>query len=172
MKKILFISSVAALLFSACTPDNNFEAGTPQNRLAQINGNWKLQAVTQTDLIAKNNNFNDPDRPEVSLQVQDITSIVPYTDISVSFTEDAANAPTTFTANYGAGPKIFKNTAGSWKVDNLAAPGQISFINGLDTVRAALGAVNTLSSGILNLQVIKYQGIKPVIQYNYNFKKN
>lgn len=173
MKKLLILSAFTAVMLSACKPDNDFSIGTPQNRMAQLAGNWKLQSATQTDLKAKSYNYNDPSRPDVSLITQDITAAYPFNTITLSFAEDAANAPTTFTANYGAAPKIFKLTTGTWKVDNLATPGAIRLINGTDTTKTTLGSVNTLSAGLLNIQLTKYDvSNKPAIQYNYIFKKN
>jgi len=175
MKKILKITlfvSFMALMISSCKPDNDFSIGQPQNRLMQLAGTWKLQSVIQIDLIAKSNNFIDQARPDVSLTQLDITGIAPFTDMTVSFANDASNIPSTFAINYGAAPKIFKLTGGTWEVDDLKAPGNITFISGTETVSTILGNVNNLSAGMLTLKLIKSQGAKPVIEYNYNFIKN
>ncbi|MDB5202413.1 MAG: hypothetical protein JWQ27_1822 [Ferruginibacter sp.] len=170
-KYFIALGLCGALLYS-CKPDNDFTAGQPQNRMAQLAGAWKLQSVSQIDLIAKSNNFSDPSRPEVDLTTQDITAVAPFTDMTITFAEDATNAPTTFSVIYGNAPKIFKLSAGTWKVDNLTAPGSIKLINGVDTTTTLIGAVNNLSLGMMTLQLKKYQGVKAVTQYNYNFKKN
>ncbi len=162
---------IAALVMNSCTPDNNFSIGQPENRISQLSGAWKLQNVNQVDLIAKSNNFVDPSRTDISLTEQDITNIAPFTDMVVTFATSPAG-PTTFSIDYGQAPKIFKLNAGTWKVDDIATPGTIKFINGVDTVATKIGSVNLLSAGMLTLQVIKYQGIKPVIEYDYKFKKN
>jgi hypothetical protein len=174
MKKTLKIAGficVVVMTMHACTPDRNFTVGQPQNRLAQLAGTWKLENVTQVDLLAKSNNFVDPSRPDVNIIQEDITDMAPFTDMTVMFAEDAGNVPSTFTINYGQSPKIFKISTGTWKVDDLKTPGNIKFINGTDTVSTGLGNVTNLSSNIVTLQRIKYQGTKPVIQYNYTFKK-
>lgn len=158
------------LLFS-CKPDNDFTIGQPQNRINQLAGTWKLQNVIQIDLDAQNKNFVDPARPDINLIQQDITDIAPFTEMALTFANDGGN-PSTFTINYGAAPKIFKLTSGTWRVDDIKTPGRINLINGTDTMKTILGSVNNLSAGMLTLQLIKSQGTKPVIQYNYNFKKN
>ena len=155
----------------SCKPDNDFTIGQPQNRLQQLAGTWKLQSVFQTDLNAKNNNYVDEARPEINVQRMDITSAAPFGDLKVTFAEAADNVPTTFAVDYGAAPKIFKNAAGTWAVDNLTTPGAIKFINGTDTINVKLGNVSNLSSNMLTLSRIKSQGTKPKIQYDYNFIK-
>src|SRR6476661_6994210 len=99
MKKIVTIS-FACILFviSSCKPDNNFSIGQADNRIAQLAGTWKLQSVIQTDLIAKSNNFVDQTRTDISLVQQDITSMAPFTDLTVNFATDA-NGPSTFAIN-------------------------------------------------------------------------
>ncbi len=176
MKKIIKITGLFAIIISlldACTPDKDFMVGTPQDRPAQIAGTWKLQTVTQIDLIAKNYNFVDPSRPDISLIQQDISDAAPFSEMSMALVIDAANVPTTFTINYGNAPKIFKISSGTWRVDDLKAPGNIKMINGPDTISTIIGGVNTLSANLMTLQLIKYQQSgKPATQYNYNFKKN
>lgn len=174
MKKIISYSLLAFLMavtVQSCKPDNDFSIGQPQNRLQQLAGTWRLQSVIQTDLNAKNNNYVDAARPDINVQQLDITSAAPFTDLKLTFAEGADNVPTTFAVDYGASPKIFKNAAGSWMVDNLATPGAIKFINGVDTINVKLGNVSNLSASKMTLVRIKSQGSKPKIQYDYNFIK-
>jgi len=171
IKKLAAVAAIASVLLYACTPDKDFSVGTPQNRMAQLAGTWKLQSVTQVDINARDNNFVDPTRPNVSLVQQDITTLAPYTDLSVTLTEDGTNAPTTFTVNYGNAPKIFKVSNGAWKVDNTSTPGAIKFINGTDTTATVLGNVNALANKTLNLQIFRYRDGEPLTQYNYTFSK-
>jgi len=174
MKKIICFSALALssiLMITSCQPDDDFTIGEPANRVEQLAGTWKLQSVTQIDLLAQSNNFNDPARPDIDLIKQDVTAAAPFTDLTITFAQ-SGGTPSTFTVNYGNAPHIFKHTGGNWSVDNLLAPGNINLANGTDTVKTKLGAVNTLASGTLVLSKIRYQGIKPVIQYNYNFTKN
>ena len=170
IKYFLFIC-ITAVLLNACTPDKDFSIGTPANRISQLSGTWKLQTVTQTDLSAQNNNFVDPARPDVNLISQDVTAAAAFTDITLAFMNDA-NGPTTFNINYGAAPPIFRLSSGNWNVDNLQAPGVIKFINGADTTNTTIGGLNNLASNMLTLSVIRYQGVKAVTRYNYNFSKN
>lgn len=174
MKKIKIISliSLAIIALNACTPDNNFTIGAPQNRLQQLSGTWKLQTVTQIDLDAKSKGFVDPSRPDIDLIQQDITQGASYSDLSLTFNVDGSTIPSTFSINYGNAPKIFKISSGSWKVDNLQSPGTVKLINSTDTITTLLSNVNNLPQNLLTLQFIKYSGKKAVIQYNYNFKKN
>lgn len=160
-----------ALLFNACKPDDDFLIGSPSDRIQQLSGTWKLNTVTQIDLNAKRYNFSDPTRPETDLISADITNAAPFTDVTLIL-NTAGNATSTFTANYGGAPKIFKLTSGNWKLDNDLTPGKINFISGTDTTKTTLGGINQLSAGMLTIQVTKYQGTKTAIQYNYNFKKN
>src|SRR5882757_2282133 len=172
IKKLIAVLAIVMVLLYACTPDKNFTVGTPQDRMTQLAGTWKLQSVTEVDLNARDNNFVDPSRPNVNLVQQDITTLAPYTDLSVTLVTDAGNTPTTFTVNYGNAPKIFKVSNGSWKVDNVLTPGTIKFINGTDTTATVLCNVNTLANKALTLQIIRYRGTDPYTQYNYIFSKN
>ena len=158
-------------LFTACTPDNDFSLGTPQNRVEQLTGTWKLQSATQTDLLAKNYNFVDPSRPNVSLITQDITSYAAFTDVAVTFNADGTN-PGTFAINYGNAPQIFRLTAGNWQLDNKDAPGKLNMINGNDTTKLELYNLNLLSANKFGLRLVRYEGVKPVTQYDYAFQKN
>ena len=174
MKKLIKISTLlclAVVLIISCKPDMDFSIGQSQNRIAQLKGSWKLQTVIQTDVNARDNNYVDPTRPGLDVVKKDITNAFPYTDIVITFAEDASSLPTTFTINYGAAPPVFKHTTGTWTADNLKTPGIIKLINGTDTFSVKLGAVNNLSSDMVTLQKIKSQGTKPKIQYDYNFKK-
>lgn len=169
--KQLFAVLLVAILFNACKPDSDFLIGTPADRVQQLSGNWKLNSVMQIDLNAKRYNFTDPSRPETDLISADITNAAPFTDISLTLNTTGAST-STFTVNYGAAPKIFTHSTGNWKLDNDLSPGKIHFINGTDTTKTTLGGINQLSAGMLTIQVIKYQGTKTAIQYNYNFIKN
>jgi hypothetical protein len=174
MKKIIFLTVLAfsfMLMIQSCQPDDDFSIGQPANRIEQLAGTWKLQSVTQIDLLAQSNNFNDQARPDIDLIKQDVTSAAPFTDMTITFAQ-SSGTPSTFTVNYGNAPRIFVHAGGNWSVDNILAPGNINLVNGTDTVKTKLGAVNTLAAGNLILSKIRYQGNKPVLQYNYNFTKN
>lgn len=174
MKKIKIIAlfGLSVIFLNACKPDTDFSIGAPQNRVQQLAGTWKLQTVTQIDLDAKSKNFSDPSRPGIDIIQQDVTQAAAFTDIALTFNEDGSFIPSTFSINYGNAPKIFKISSGNWKVDNLKSPGVIKMFNGADTATSLLVNVNNLPQNLLTLQFIKYQGAKPEIQYNYNFKKN
>jgi hypothetical protein len=172
MRKITGLILLAVVVLASCRPETDFNIGQPQNRLTQLAGTWKLQSVVQTDLLAQSNNDIDPSRPDINLISLDITDVAPFTDMTVSLTNDGTNLPATFSINYGAAPRIFKHTTGNYRVDNNFAPGQVRFISGTDTVRTLLSNLNNLAEGKMTLQLIKRQGIKPVIRYDYNFIKN
>lgn len=167
----MFIALVATLLY-ACRPEADFPVGDSINRVGQMSGTWKLASVTQVDLLAQRYNYQDPSRPDVNLVQQDITTVAPYTDITLTLNEDAAKKPTSFAVNYGNGPKIIRIPSGSWTVNDINYPQMVKMYNGADTVFFTLSNLNNLSSKMLTLQSTRYQGAKAVIQYNYIFNKN
>ena len=171
MKNSFVSLFILSLIFSACKPDAYKEIGIPSNKLESISGSWKLIQVTQTDLIAQNNGYQDPSRPDISLITLDITNTVPFTDFRMVLNV-AASGPTTFTTTSGNAPKIIQFPTGNWVVDNVTNPTYLNFKNGADTLRMDIGNYSSLNlNNVLTLSRTKFQGSKPVIRYEYKFTK-
>lgn len=165
MKKITIIAAFAGLmLFYACQPETLKEY-TPYSgfELANLQGTWKITRITQTDEDAKRKNF-----PYKTLDV------TPYLDLSgITLTFNISGTqPSTFEANYGPAPKVFNLSSGTWMLDNVGKPGNLSLINGTDTTKFVLGSYNLLPNNRLLLKQTKYLGTTPVISYEYEFSKN
>lgn len=171
MKKLSFLIIFIVIAFMGCTPDNDFTVGTKQDRVKQLSGTWTLTSVTQTDLFAKNYNYNDPSNPNVNLISQNISGIAPFSNIKLTLGLNGT-APGTFTIDYGSAPPVFNLTAGTWALDNNITPGKLNLINGTDTTKLVLYNLNYLSANQFGLSRIRYEGAKPVIQYDYAFQKN
>ena len=165
MKKLTIIAAFAGLvIFSACKPETLKEY-TPYSgfELASLQGTWKVTRIIQTDEDAKRKNF--------PFKTLDLTPYLNLSAVTLTF-NTSGTAPTTFTANYGSAPAIFGLATGSWILDNIGKPGNLSLVNGTDTTKFVLGSYNLLPNKKLLLKQTKYLGTTPMISYEYEFSKN
>lgn len=165
IKLSIFTALFAAMVFTACSPEEFGDVvGPVNNNIANLTGNWKLTRVVQTDLEAPIKNS-----PFVS---SDITTEFPFSDFRLAF-NSAANAPTTFTTTPGNSPRVIRLASGTWRVDNVAAPGQVFFINGVDTVKAQFGSYPSSFDPTFKLRVdrINAETGKATMRYDYQFVK-
>lgn len=159
-KFIILLALVAA--FAGCKPESLPDIGEPQDKLQYVQGNWQLDKVVQSDLNAIKYNF-----PYKEL---DVTSVAPFTQFKINLTLNNGN-PGTFTTTPGSSPVIIPLADGKWEVDNVAIPKKLNLIKGTDTVKMQVGSYNTLVNGRLHLQLVKSDGAKDVMRYDYYFKK-
>ncbi len=165
MKKITTIIAISALLvYAACKPESikDYQSSSAYS-LEAFQGQWKITKVTQTDEDSKGKLF-----PYKTL---DLTSVMSLTDIVLGLNVASAT-PANFTLTYGNAPKIFKLSAGNWKLDDNNKPGKLWLINGTDTTKFTIGSYNQLVNKKLLLKQIKYLGTAAMITYDYEFSKN
>ncbi|MBO9634389.1 MAG: DUF5004 domain-containing protein [Chitinophagaceae bacterium] len=162
MKRNLIILFTLFVGFAACKPDGLPGIGDPVNKLDLISGNWQLDKVVQVDLNAVKYNF-----PYKEL---DVTAVAPFNQFKLSFALNNG-APATFTTTPGNSPKFIPFASGNWQVDDKKIPQKIDLSSGPDTVKMQLGPSNGLQSGTLIIQLIKGDGVKSLLRYDYYFKK-
>lgn len=160
MKFFILFALIAG--FAACKPESLPDIGDPQNKLQFVQGNWQLDKVVQSDLNAIKYNF-----PYKEL---DVTAVAPFTQFKLNLTLNNGG-PGTFTTTPGSAPVIIALPDGKWEVDDVKIPKKFNLIKGTDTVKMLFGSYNTLSSGKLHLQVVKNDGAKDLLRYDYYFKK-
>jgi hypothetical protein len=165
IKLSLIVALMTGMIFASCSPEDFGDVvGPVNNNINNLTGNWRLTKVTQTDLEASLKNS-----PFVS---SDITTEFPYSDFRLAF-NSAAGAPTTFTTTPGNSPRVIRLASGNWRVDNVAAPGQVQFINGVDTVKALFGSYPSSFDPTFKLRVdrINTETGKATMRYDYQFVK-
>jgi hypothetical protein len=173
MKKYLIIIHFVLLFIVGvgCKPDAFEAVGEPFNKAQALTGNWKLNQVIQTDLVAQRYNYTDPSRADISLVSMDVTNVVPYTDFKMSI--NIGTNDTTFSTTPGAAPRIIRFANGKLSFNDKENPSQLRFINGTDTVRMDIGNYSSLKiSNMLTLSLTRYEGDKAVLRYDYKFSKN
>lgn len=150
-------------LLTACKPDavKDYEPVTSGN-VKSIAGTWTGSSVLQRD--------NDAERKNFPYKSMDITSALEFNKVKITLLESNGQ-PTTFTIDHGTAPKIFRLTAGTWKVDDADKVGMISLINPGDTIKLVLGSYNLLSESKMQLRQAKTLLGKDAVTYEYNFSK-
>lgn len=164
INKLAIILVLGAVFLGACKPDALKDLGMERDLLNSLNGSWKLVKATQVDEDAAKKGF--------PYQQLDITNLFPYTNFVLSLNV-AAGAPTTFTTNPGASPKIIKLTTGTWAVDNLKYPKNLYLRNGAATDTVSLGGYPVGAATMLKLRKEKrdFTTGKLLISYTYEFTK-
>lgn len=154
--------ALVTLLFTACQPDAHKEIGAPRNIAGSLEGTWKLIKATQVD--------EDAARKGFPFKQLDITTIYPYTDFVLKFTN---GSPATFTTTPGSSPKIIKLASGNWTLDNPDYPQKITLTSGSTTEIATLGGYPTGPYSTLKLKVERKDAStgKVLITYTYEFAK-
>ncbi|RYY68816.1 MAG: DUF5004 domain-containing protein [Chitinophagaceae bacterium] len=156
--------AACGLLFVSCKPDSLKELGADRDILNSLTGSWKLTKAVQVD--------EDAARKGFPYKEKDITAIFPYTDFKVTFNTQAG-APTTFTVDPGASPKVIKLTSGTWSVDNLNFPKMVYLANGSATDTVSLGSYPVGAYNTFKLRKEKKDATtgKLLLSYNYEFTK-
>lgn len=168
MKKLSLIICAGLLLnMAACKPEKFGPIIDEESFLGNIpalTGDWVLVSAKQTDEEAGIKNS-----PYIS---KDITSDFPYTEFKLKL-NSASNAPTDFTTTPGNSPKIIPFASGKWEVDNIAAPSQVHFIQGTDTLKAKFGSYPSAFSPNFKLKVdrVNAESGKVTMTYEYEFTK-
>lgn len=162
MKTKFIILIAAVVAFAGCKPESLPDIGDPQNKLQYVQGNWQLDKVVQSDLNAIKYNF--------PYKEVDVTTVAPFTQFKLNLTLNNG-APGTFTTTPGSSPVIISLPDGKWEVDNVNIPKKFNLIKGTDTVKMMMGSYNSLINGRLHLQLVKGDGSKDLLRYDYYFKK-
>jgi len=164
MKRIQYILfAICVLSVWSCKPEKFGPIGEPQDVVKSMQGNWGLTKVTQIDQDASTKGF-----PYKQL---DITSVYPYTDLSLTFMGNADGNPTTFTITTGNSPQIADLSAGNWSVNDVKAPTVVLLKNGDVTNSLSLGSYVSLKSGKLIIKRDKKINGKVILSYEYEFTK-
>ena len=159
-KFIILFALIATIV--GCKPESLPDIGEPQNKVQLIQGNWQLDKVVQSDLNAVKYNF-----PYREL---DVTAVAPFTQFKLNLDLNG-DQPGAFTTTPGSSPVIIPLADGKWELDDANIPQQFNLIKGTDTVKMKIGSYNTLNAGRLHLRLVKGDGSKQLLQYDYYFKK-
>jgi len=167
MKSILKTGTrilIAALLFASCSPDAKKDLGAPRSIVESLAGSWKLTKATQVDEDAARKGF-----PYKEL---DITTLFPYTNFLLTLNVNSGT-PGTFTTTPGSSPKIIKLASGSWAVDNIDYPKDITLTSGSTTEKVTLGGYPVGPYNTLKLKAERKDAStgKLLITYTYEFAK-
>ena len=159
----LLIVLVATVMITSCQPDKmkDYEP-VVTGGVESITGTWTGTTVLQTDMDAQRKNF--------PYKTQDVTNLLEFNKVKITLAANAGQ-PTTFNIDHGTAPPIFRFTSGTWKVDNVQKVGNISLINGTDTIKLVLGSYNLLASNKMMLKQSKTLLGVEVINYEFNFSK-
>ena len=159
----LLIMLVATVVITSCQPDKmkDYEPVTTGG-VESIAGTWTGTTVLQRDMDAQRKNY--------PYKTQDISSTLEFNKVKITLVANAGQ-PTTFNIDHGTAPPIFRITSGTWKVDNAQKVGNISLINGADTIKLVLGSYNLLASNKMMLKQSKTLLGVEVINYEFNFSK-
>lgn len=156
--------AACTILFVSCKPDSLKDLGAERDIMQSLTGSWKLTKAVQVD--------EDAARKGFPYKEKDISATFPYTDFKVTLNTENS-APTTFTADPGASPKVIKLTSGTWTVDNLDFPKKIYLANGGATDTVSLGSYPVGASKTFKLRKEKKDAAtgKLLLSYNYEFTK-
>lgn len=162
MRKYFCLMIASATVLFGCKPETLPDIGDPTRNLPLLEGNWKVEKVVQSDLNAVRYGF--------PYKEVDVTTKAPFTDFKLAFAMNNGT-PSNFTTTPGGAPKIIPIASGGWKVDDPTLPKEIALFKAPDTIRLTLVTYKGLSGGQLHLRQVKYQGVKPTLQYDYYFRK-
>jgi hypothetical protein len=168
MKKIkinllMAFLGVTALVWS-CRPDEPAPIGDPVNKIETLNGTWSLSKVVQVD--------NDAVKKGFPNQRLDITDLYSYQDFKLTFQLDANGNPGAFSTTPGNAPEIITVASGTWSVDDPAAPVVVTLQNGSNQAALEFTTYNGLLNNKLSLKLVRRDGEKALVSYEYEFEKN
>ncbi|MCO4294391.1 DUF5004 domain-containing protein [Solitalea sp. MAHUQ-68] len=166
MKKILSTAIILlpmVLSIVSCQPEDVKPVGEPVNIVSGLSGEWSTEQVIQID--------NDAVKKGFPYQRLDITSLYPYTTMKLILSTDNDGNPTTFSFDPGSAPSLIPISSGDWSVDSEIAPSVITLTNGGNSVDVQIANYTSLRNDELVLKVVKTLSGKPVLTYEYHFKK-
>ncbi len=160
---LIALAMVTTVVITACQPEKmkDYEP-VVTGGVESIAGTWTGTTVLQRDMDAQRKNF--------PYKTQDITNVLEFNKVKLTLVANAGQ-PTTFNIDHGSAPPIFRITSGTWKVDNAQKVGNISLINGLDTIKLVLGSYSLRASNKMLLKQSKTLLGVEVINYEFNFSK-
>jgi hypothetical protein len=168
MKKINIITLLTFLgiiiLAWSCRPDEPAPLGTPIKKVESLQGSWSLSKVVQVD--------NDAVKKGFPNQRLDITDLYNYKDFKITFNINQNGTPSTFSTTPGNAPEIISIADGNWTVDDPAAPAMITLANGSNQSVLEFTTYNGLLDNKLNLKLVRRDGEKPLVSYEFEFVKN
>lgn len=166
MKLIYFLTMlfVTGLLMTGCKPDDYKLPGTANDNLTAISGNWNLVKVTQTDAESKRKGFPYAE--------EDITALYNYSAVKLALNL-SSGAPAAFAITNGDAPPIATLTAGTWTVDDAAAPKVVTLKSGTATEALTLGGYPNSVNSNLKVTLTRSDAAtgKALIVYTYEFSR-
>ena len=153
----------------ACQPDDDFP--DLENPLAikpaLLSGTWVAQKVVQYDQEALDNGFPD------DVQAQDITSLFPFSQYTITFNLDEQGRPSTYSITPGTAPNFLKLNNGTWKLDDPVFATMISMTSTSD-IHAASFRIKQLDDDVIKLQVLRNDAADNTLYsyYEYEFVKS
>ncbi|POY37397.1 hypothetical protein C3K47_06445 [Solitalea longa] len=162
---ITFTIAIGLILLGviSCQPEDVKPVGEPVNIISAMAGNWTVSKVIQFD--------NDAVKKGFPYQQLDITDLYPYTTMKLTLNTDGSGQPSTFTFDPGSSPSLIPIASGNWEVDDELAPKTINLSDGTNEAEIEVGNYTTLRENELVLKVVKKLSDKPVVTYEYHFKK-
>lgn len=157
------IMLLGLVLFASCEPTEIPEIGAPRDVLTSFSGTYTVSKVTQIDEAAAKKGF-----PYKTL---DVTKF--YTGLKATFNISSDKSPTTFTITPGtSGNSISSISSGTWTVDNVKAPKEITLSSGGNTSKVIMGNYTLLDANKMMLKVVRKQGTTVVLTYEFEFTRN
>jgi len=141
MKNIAYIIFTVTLLFSSCRPELETDPGEPFDKVAGLDGDWKLYSFVQQDL-------NNPIKEERDLSRYYIVDDVEPLTITFNASDRSFDVQITEGKN-------FFGEGGSWSYDNDQYPSFISLDDGMETNTFSLGSMVREFDNTLTLQLEK-----------------
>lgn len=170
MKRLLKITLMLALAMyclSACQPESDFpEIEEPTSLKPEIlQGTWTLNSVVQIDQDAVDNNF------PIEVQSTDITSLFPFTNVTLTFNLDGEGRPSDFTVNRPDDVPAFFIDSGTWDLDNPIFATQVQLSNGTIEENTLL-TVSKITSNEFTFRVNRKDEDGTIfLRYDYTFTK-
>jgi hypothetical protein len=169
-KQWIYLLALSMVITLACSPDEFPEIGDPIDRIAQMGGTWRLNAVTQQDNDAIRKGF-----PEFATSA-DLTNRFPYTDLRLTLALDERGNPSTFTVSPGLSPNVVGLSNGTWDLDDRRFPSKLIFRSGGTVSELEIASLRDLDHGafLLRLTRLESRGADriPFLTYRYRFTKS
>lgn len=157
----------AIYFLSACQPESDFpEIENPTSlKPEKLQGMWTLSSVIQTDQDAVDNNF------PTEVQSMDITSLFPFTSVTLTFNLDAQGRPSDFTVNRPEEVPEFFLDAGNWTLPHPVFASEIYLANPSQANNTIL-TVEKITDNELRFRVVrKDEAGTGFLRYDYTFTK-
>ena len=173
MKKIITTALVAIIVLTlftvSCKKISYSEIGENISLQENLVGNWKLDSIIQIDQTAVDKAF------PAFVQRLNITSLFPYSTVSVNFTPGSSKAAGAYQFTNPGGAPIFVAASGNYTFFENGGAERLKLVgtgrtDSLDFSKAFRVSENKLA---LRYNRAFFTGTKKVfVAYNFNFSRN